>query len=154
MNERRRAYVYLLISMLLFLFSLGAVDYWVHPLTRGEGPESGFNYWISLGFAFLSFGLCLSTVVWMANPKTHPTFLLGVFVTPFLLLVAGVWDWIIYFIFLRYDTPYPDYNTWSAQSRWFGDWNMELQLLWTCIWIVLIIVMWLKITKTKVDIFT
>lgn len=137
--------LYLGTAITVFLFSLGAIDFWIFKL--GEGSNALYNYWIAVGLTFVSFGVCLATIMWIANPQISPKLLWAVFLTPFILLVAGIWDWIIYFIYLRYGAPYPSYEIWSAQARWVGFWNWQLQLIWTIIFLTLLGLMWYKILK-------
>jgi len=138
---------YLVVAMIVFFFCLGAVDFWIFKFS--QGPEALFNYWIAVGLAFISFGCCLAVIMYVSNPTISANVLVGIFLTPFILLVAGIWDWIIYFIYMRYDAPYPDYSVWSAQYRWakpYGiEWTTELQILWTIAFLVLLMVMWIKI---------
>ena len=149
MNMGSKHALYVIVVMLMFFLGLGVVDYWVFRWS--QGAQSLFNYWIAVGFTFFAFGVCLATVMYVANPKLNPKILLGVAVTPFSLLVAGVWDWVIYLVFLRYGAEY-SYLGWSAQERWFGTWSQELQLLWTLFCLAIITFMWLKILGKKVKI--
>lgn len=139
---------YLVVVMIVFFFCLGAVDYWIFRFW--QGPEALYNYWIAVGLAFISFGCCLSVIMYLSNPKISSNMLVGIFVTPFILFVAGIWDWIIWFIFGYYGSEYPAYSNWSAQYRWFHFWNMELQLLWTFSFIVILVVVWLKLLGKKI----
>lgn len=154
MGDLRKA-AYLIVAIIVFLFSLGAVDFWIFRFW--EGSVALYNYWIAVGLVFISFGACLSVIMYISNPKISSKTLLGIFVTPFILFVAGIWDWVIYFIYLHYNVAYPPYSNWSAQSRWakpFGiEWTAELQLLWTFVFVILLIFMWMKILGKKVKFF-
>lgn len=142
----RKAFWFIL-ACVIFIFFTGAVDYWIFRFF--EGPDALYNYWIAIGLTFASFGACMATAMWISNPRTKPEILLGVFATPFLLLISGIWDWVIYIFYIRYGSPYPDYAIWSAQYRWLGFWNTELQVLWTIACLIGIACMWLKLTKLK-----
>ena len=139
--------LYLGTSVFLFFVSLAMIDYWIFRWY--EGSTALYNYWIAVGLTFVSFGLCLATIMWIANPNTQPSMLLAVFFTPFMLLAAGIWDWILYFIYIRYDSLYPSYEIWSAQYRWFGFWSTELQIAWTLAFLGLLGLMWYWILKKE-----
>lgn len=142
---------YFSVAIVIFLFSLGAVDFWIFRFYQGS--IALYNYWIAVALAFLSFGTCLAVAMYISNPEISSKILWGIFLTPFILFVAGIWDWVIYFIYLHYQTPYPSYMDWSAQARWFGNWTMELQLVWTLVCLILLIAMWLKILGKKVKVY-
>lgn len=137
--------LYLGTAVFLFFVSLAMIDYWIFKF--GEGSTALYNYWIAVGLTFVSFGLCLAIVMWIANPNAEPSMLLAVFFTPFMLLAAGIWDWILYFIYIRYGSPYPDWSIWSAQYRWLGFWSFELQVVWTIVFMALLGLVWYKILK-------
>ena len=141
---------YLIVAMVVFFFCLGAVDFWIFKFA--QGPEALFNYWLAVGLAFISFGTCLEVIMYVSNPKIDANMLIAIYLTPFILFVAGIWDWIIYFIYIRYNTPYPDYSVWSAQSRWVNgvlEWNTTCQIVWTVAFMILLGLMWYWILKKK-----
>lgn len=138
---------FLAVAITIFLFSLGAIDFWIFRLWQGS--TALYHYWIAIGLAFISFGVCLATIMWISDPKTKPAMLLGVFLTPFILFVAGIWDWIIYFIYTYYGASYPDYKIWAAQARWFGHWDTSLQILWSLGFLGLLAIVWYCILRKK-----
>ncbi len=149
MNQTERHVLYLLASVILFIFSLTMMDFYQWGRI---GSITAFQYWLSVGLTFVTFAFSLSLAVYAGSHirGLKGEHLLGIFSSVILLFVAGVLDWFFYLFTLWYGKPY-DY-TWSAQYRWarqlgYSGWSHELELLWTSFWLGLLVLMWYKIFK-------
>jgi len=132
----------LLIVSILFIFALSFLDYNVFHLSE-DYPFALYRYWFALTLVFICFGFGLAYGIWIGkNQNSVPdTTILATFLTVIFLYIAGVLDLFYYSFTVKYSEPY-SFEYWSAQWRWFGYWDMKLQLLWSSFWIGMIFVVW------------